>query len=88
MGILILTLTHLVLFVPLPVRLKFWLLLVSFGTAIANEAGGWLVRYVHPAFAYWKIAAFLGFQISLAVLIIAVLIATFGRTRNAYTDDA
>ena len=84
----ILTLTHLVLFVPLPVRLKFWLLLVSFGTAIANEAGGWLVRYVHPAFAYWKIAAFLGFQISLAVLIIAVLIATFGRTRNAYTDDA
>ena len=26
MGILILTLTHLVLFVPLPVRLKFWLL--------------------------------------------------------------
>ena len=87
MGILILTLTHLVLFVPLSVRTKFWLLLVSFGTAIANEAGGWLVRYGHPAFAYWKIAFFLAFQISLAVLIIAVSIATFGSRRNAYTDD-
>ena len=87
MGILILTLTHLVLFVPLPVRLKFWLLLISFGTAIGNEAGGWLVRFVHPAFAYWKITFFLAFQISLAVLILAVFIATFGRTRNAYTDD-
>ena len=88
MGILILTLTHLVLFVPLPPWVKFWLLLVSFGTAVANEAGGWLVRYVHPAFAYWKIAAFVTFQASLAVLIIAVLIATFGRTRNAYTEGS
>lgn len=87
MGVLILTLTHLVLFVPLPVRVKFWLLLIAFGSAMANEAGGWLVRYLHPAFAYWKIAAFVTFQLTLAALIVAVALATFGRTRNAYSDD-
>ena len=51
MGILMLTLTHLVLFAPLPVGTKFWLVFVSFGSAIADETGGWLVGYVHPAFA-------------------------------------
>jgi hypothetical protein len=66
--------------------MKCWLVLVSFGAAIADEAGGWLVRYLHPAFAYWKIAAFVTLQLTLAILIIAVLIATFGHTRNAYTD--
>ena len=87
MGILILTLTHLVLFVPFSTRVKFWLLLISFGSALANEAGGWLVRYVHTGFAYGKIAAFVVFQLSLALMILSVLVATFGRLRNAYTED-
>lgn len=86
MGVLILTLTHLVLFVPLKVTVKFWLILLSFLGALFNEAGGWLVRFVHPLFAYFKIASFLLLQGTLAVLIIAVLAAVFGNAKNSYNN--
>ncbi len=86
MGVLILTLTHLVLFVPLRVEIKYWLILLSFVAALCNEAGGWLVRFVHPAFAYLKIASFLLLQGTLACLVIAVTVAVFINATNAYTE--
>ena len=86
MGILILTLTHLVLFVPLCVEIKFWLILLSFVSALCNEASGWLVRFVHPLFAYLKIVSFLLLQGTLALLIIAVTVAVFINATNAYTE--
>jgi hypothetical protein len=72
MGILVLILTHLMLFVPLAVRLKIWLIALTFFAAVANEAGGWLVRFVHPGFAYFKIGAFLLLETTLAALLILV----------------
>ncbi|MGH8477635.1 MAG: hypothetical protein ACRER2_18040 [Methylococcales bacterium] len=75
MGILVLTLTHLMLMTRLPVGLKIWLSGLTYLSAIANEAAGWLVRFVHPAFAYFKIGAFLLLETTLAALVIVVSIS-------------
>jgi hypothetical protein len=72
MGMLAVTLTHLVLFANLSITLKVWLSGLTFVSAIADEAAGWLVRFVHPAFAYFKIAAFLALELSLAALLLFI----------------
>ena len=77
MGLLLLTLTHLMLFVPLPSALKVWLIVVPFLSAAVNEAAGWLVRFVHPVFAWLKIVGFLALEISLAGLVVISLWAVF-----------
>ncbi|PYM07021.1 MAG: hypothetical protein DMD82_06840 [Candidatus Rokuibacteriota bacterium] len=87
MGIFILTMAHLTLFVPLRPRTKLWLICLSFFAGIADEAAGWLTRFVHPGFAYAKIGAFLLLQGTLAVLLVAVLVVALGGFRNAYTED-
>ncbi|WP_333873446.1 hypothetical protein [Methylobacter sp.] len=75
MGMLVLTLTHLMLMTEFPVRLKIWLSGLTYAAALADEAGGWLVRFVDPLFAYFKIAAFVTLELSLAVLLIVVITA-------------
>jgi hypothetical protein len=87
MGIFILTLAHLLLFVPLRPRTKLWVICLSFLGGLTDEGAGWLVRFVHPAFAYVKIAGFVLLQVMLAVLIVAVLVVATGSFRNAYTED-
>lgn len=69
MGMLLLVLTHLMLFVPLADRLKAWLIVVPFLSAGLDEGAGWLVRFGHPAFAALKVAGFLLLQGSLALLV-------------------
>ncbi|MGZ4997619.1 MAG: hypothetical protein ACXV8J_07300 [Methylobacter sp.] len=75
MGMLVLTLTHLMLMTEFSVRLKIWLSALTYGAALADEAGGWLVRFVDPLFAYFKIAAFVVLELSLAALLVAVITA-------------
>ncbi|MGZ8236176.1 hypothetical protein [Methylobacter tundripaludum] len=80
MGMLVLTLTHLMLMTEFSVRLKIWLSSSTYAAALADEAGGWLVRFVDPLFAYFKIAAFVVLELSLAALLI-VVITTLVRAR-------
>jgi len=75
MGMLVLTLTHLMLMTDLPTLVKVWLSVVVYGSALADEAAGWLVRYVHPLFAYFKIGAFLTLETSLTVLTVVVIVS-------------
>ncbi len=83
MGLLLLVLTHLMLFVPISNRAKAWLIVLPFGAAILDEGAGWLVRFGHPGFAWAKIGGFLLLQGSLAALIIVALWAVFvGSQRN------
>lgn len=84
MGILLLTLTHLMLFVPLRAELKPWFIVVPFSAALLDEGGGWLVRFVHPLFAYVKIISFVVLEVSLAVLICVSLWAVFTGTQDTY----
>lgn len=88
MGILLLTLTHLMLFVPLRPELKPLFVVVPFTSALLDEGGGWLVRFVHPAFAYVKIAGFVMLETSLAVLIVISLWAVFTGSQDSYRNGA
>lgn len=86
MGILVLTLTHLLLFLPISLALKGWLVVGTFAAALFEECSGWLVRFVHPQFALLKIASFLALQGLLAGLIVLILYGIAKPDRNAYRD--
>lgn len=88
MGILLLTLTHLMLFVPLRSEMKPWFVILPFTSALLDESGGWLVRFIHPAFAYVKIAGFLMLELSLAALILISLWAVFTGSQDSYRNEA
>jgi hypothetical protein len=84
MGILVLTMTHLLLFVPLSTRVKAWIVSLSFASALGDESAGWLVRFVAPGFAYLKIAAFVTLEATLAFMLAAVVWALATGQPNAY----
>lgn len=77
MGMLLLVLTHLVLFVPVSGRAKAWLITLPFVAALLDEGSGWLVRFVDPIFAWTKILGFVSLQASLAALVGLSLWAVF-----------
>ena len=88
MGMLVLTLTHLMLMTEFSVRLKIWLSSLTYAAALADELGGWLVRFVDPLFAYFKIAAFVVLELSLAALLIIVITALIrARARMSKTGS-
>jgi len=82
-GMLLLVLTHLMLFIPARNSVKAWLIVVPFFSAILDEGAGWLVRFGHPSFAYLKIAGFLLLQGSLATLVgVSLWTVLAGSQRN------
>lgn len=87
MGILVMTLTHLLLFLPVSVKAKAWLVSVTFFSALINEGSIWLIRFVHPGFAWLKLGAFLILQAALLGLLIALVMGVARPGRNAYTDS-
>jgi hypothetical protein len=88
MGMLLLVLTHLMLFVPLRNNTKAWLIVIPFLSALLDEGAGWLVRFAGPHFAYAKIAGFLLLQTSLAVLVGVSLWSVFAGSQDNYDDEA
>lgn len=88
MGLLVLTMAHLLLFVPLPNHWKWWGVTLTFASALADEAAGWLVRFVAPGFALLKIAAFLTLQATLGFVIVAVAWALASGQPNDYRSAA
>ena len=88
MGMLLLVLTHLILFVPLRNTTKAWLIIVPFFAAILDESAGWLVRFVSPNFAYLKIAGFLLLEASLAVLVAVSLWSVFAGSQQNYNGES
>ncbi len=72
MATVILLLTHLAIFLPWSLRVRLVLVLGTFGCALLGEAASWLVRFAHPGFAWLKIAAFLGLQAGLAILLVGL----------------
>ncbi len=71
-GVVVLLLTHLMIFAPYSDRTKRWFISATFFSAFGGEAAGWLVRFVSPGFAWLKIACFLAFQACLAFLIVGL----------------
>ena len=88
MGLLVMTLTHLLLFLPIAVRTKAILVSIAFASALLDEGAGWLVRFVHPGFAVVKVCGFLLLQASMLGLILALFVGLLRPGRNAYEDSA
>ena len=96
MGMLLLVLTHLVLFIPARGAVKAWLIAIPFASALLDEGSGWGVRFVHPGFAWLKVIGFVSLQASLATLIGVSLWAVLrgssanyvGREEGDDEDDA
>lgn len=72
MGVIVLLLTHLMIFAPHSEKTKMIFITASFSSAFLGEGAGWLVRFVSPHFAWLKIACFLAFQACLAYLIVGL----------------
>ncbi len=87
MGILLMTLTHLVLFVPISLRVKAWGIAAAFFSGLGDELSGWAVRFLHPDFAYLKIACFLLLQGSIFCLIFLVGRALLTGAPSAYAQS-
>ena len=84
MGMLLLVLTHLMLFVPIKNATKAWLIVLPFAPAFLEEGASWLIRFVHPSCAYLKIASFLLLQGSLFALMAISLWSVFAATSRSY----
>jgi hypothetical protein len=81
MAIILVTLNHLILFTQMRNFWKLVVILASFLSAFGDVAGGWLVLYVSPIFAYFKIVSVIVLQISLAFLLVVVLWFLYGKKR-------
>lgn len=69
MAMVALLLTHLFIFTPMSQKIKSATIVVLFASAFLGEAASWLVRFVHPDFAWLKIASFVTLQISMGLVI-------------------
>lgn len=84
MGLLLLILTHLMLFIPVSNRTKLWLIVTPFVAALLDEGSGWLVRFVSADLAILKVIGFVALQGSLAALIFIALWAVFTASSRNY----
>jgi hypothetical protein len=71
-ALVLLLLTHLLIFVPTRFAVKVAFIVIAFGSALLSEAAGWMTRFWNPGFAVLKVAMFVTFQLSLAVLILGL----------------
>jgi uncharacterized membrane protein len=88
MAIVILVLTHLLIFAPFQNGTKLTFIFTAFFSALLNEGSGWLIRFVSPNFAVVKLASFLIFQSCLAFLLISlawfIAVSPARKTKSAH----
>ena len=90
MAVVILMLTHLITFFPLSKAHKIVFIATPFLAALLDEGSGWLVRFIHPQFAWLKIGSFLVLQSSLIFLLVALalyLIRAQTETKNKENES-
>ena len=88
MGVLLVTLTHLLLFVPGSDRRKAALSAAVLASGFIESTSGWLVRYVHPLFSLVKIGSFLSLQLSTALVLVFIIKALRAKNKLSYQDEA
>ncbi len=81
-AIILVTLNHLILFTNIKSVNKLLIIVISYVSAFFDIISGWLIRFLHPGFAYLKISSFLIFQISLLLLIAIVCKYLFEKTKK------
>lgn len=86
MALVMLLLTHLLIFAPYSRRTRVLLIVGAFLSAALDEGAGWLVRFVHPGFAVVKLAAFVSLQGILAFLLISLALFLRAGARSDPTN--
>jgi hypothetical protein len=86
MALVMLLLTHLLIFAPYSRRTRIVMIVGAFLSAALDEGAGWLVRFVHPGFAIVKLLAFVSLQGILAFLLVglALFLLSGGRSRGEF----
>ena len=79
MAILLVTLTHLILFTSVSSGLKLGLALASFISTFTEIISSWLIRYLDPIFAYLKLISFFVMQLSILLMMGIILVYLFKR---------
>ncbi|MEP7132479.1 MAG: hypothetical protein ABI914_04895 [Acidobacteriota bacterium] len=87
MALVLLLLTHLLIFAPWSRRAKITMIAISFLSALVEEGSSWLVRFVDPRFAWLKLASFLTLQGALAFLLAGLLLFLRSGARGRQADD-
>ena len=77
MALILLLLTHLLIFAPFSKVVKIWFIVIAFISGLFNEASGWLIRFVDPAFAWLKVISFITLQASLIILLLSLGVFLF-----------
>lgn len=72
MGMVLLFLTHLLIFIPFKRSHKIAVISITFLAAAFQELAGYLVRYVSVNFAWLKIGSFLTLQLVMGFLIVSL----------------
>ena len=73
-ALVLLLLTHLLVFAPMHDARKRAMIVAAFGSALLMEAASWLTRFAHPGFAWLKVGAFVVFQLVLGGLIVGLAV--------------
>lgn len=71
-ALVLLLLTHLVIFLPGRFATKVVLILTAFSSALLFEAAGWMTRFWAPGFAWLKVVSFVLLQAALGWLIVGI----------------
>ena len=87
MALVILMLTHLMIFAPGKNQTKILIIVTTFLSAFLGEASSWLVRFVSPQFAPLKILCFFIFQGMLAYLLVGLGSFLFFSNRRSKKDS-
>src|SRR5574341_2482940 len=74
MALVMLVLTHLLIFSSFQPRTKVAFISIAFLSTFLHEGAGWLVRFVDPRFAWLKVTTFIIMQVTLAFLLGALLV--------------
>ena len=87
MGIILLTLNHLMLFSNLSNITKIWIIIISFTACLLDIASSWLVRFISADFAILKLSSMIVEQISLLALIYIITKSIFFSEKKAVLYD-
>ena len=71
-ALVLLLLTHLVIFLPGRNDTKVVLIVTTFTSALLFEAAGWMTRFWAPGWAWLKVISFVALQVALAWLIVGI----------------
>ena len=85
MGIILMTLNHLMLFSNLKNSHKVLIIIISFTACLLDISSSWLVRYVSSSFSIVKVTSMIVEQVFLVLLIIIITRSIFLKNQEEVT---